>query len=79
MKSVANIMIELLQNYVKDDRKVGIDDLNRWPSDSILVEFLSAIITVGTVEELIKVRTSPYDLEPPTYILLLLVPPYLQN
>jgi RsiW-degrading membrane proteinase PrsW (M82 family) len=79
MKSVANIMMQLLQNYVKDDGKVGVDDLNRWPSDSIPVEFLSATITVGTVEELMKACASPHDLEPPTYTFLPSAPPYQQN
>ncbi|OQE16627.1 hypothetical protein PENSTE_c023G02063 [Penicillium steckii] len=60
MQSVANIMMELLQKYVKDDGKIGIDDLSRWSSDSTPVDFLSATISVGTVEALMK-ATPPHQ------------------
>lgn len=56
--SVGNIMMELLQKYVKDDGKVGIDDLNRWSSDSIPVNFLSATTSSDSIESLMQVCAS---------------------
>lgn len=45
--------MELMQKYVKDDGKVGVDD---WPSDSNAVGFLSATTSATSVNELIKVN-----------------------
>jgi hypothetical protein len=44
-----------MQKYVKDDGAIGIDDLNRWPSDSDAVGFLSATQSATSVNELTKV------------------------
>lgn len=48
--------MELMQKYVKDDGKVGVDDLALWPSDSNAVGFLSATTSATSVNELIKVN-----------------------
>ncbi|KAJ5346799.1 uncharacterized protein N7506_000052 [Penicillium brevicompactum] len=44
--------MELLQKYVKDEGAVGIDDLNRWPSNSLGVDFLSRTTTAGSIDSL---------------------------
>ncbi|KAJ5461025.1 uncharacterized protein N7458_002577, partial [Penicillium daleae] len=61
MRCLANIMMELLQKYVKDDGNIGIDDLDRWPSDSVPVEFLLATTVSDSVGSLMKVGTSLPD------------------
>ena len=58
MSCVGNIMMELLQKYVKDDGKVGIENLDRWPSDSVAVTFLSSTITASSLKTLMEVRIS---------------------
>jgi hypothetical protein len=52
LASIANITMELLQKYTKDDGAIGIDDLDRWPSNSIAVDFLSRTTSAGSVESL---------------------------
>lgn len=47
--------MELMQKYVKDDGVVGIDNLDRWPTRSAAVEFLSATTSAGSFEELKRV------------------------
>lgn len=47
--------MELLQKYVKSDGKVGIDNLDRWPSDSLAVGFLSTTTSADSLELLIQV------------------------
>lgn len=53
--SVANITMELMQKYVKDDGAVGVDNLERWPSDSTAVGFLSTTTSADSINELRKV------------------------
>lgn len=48
-------MIELIQKYIKEDGVIGIENLDRWPSDSAAVEFLSAITSANSTKELITV------------------------
>jgi hypothetical protein len=52
LASIANITMELLQKYTKDDGAIGIDDLDRWPSNSVAVDFLSRTISASSVESL---------------------------
>lgn len=47
--------MELMQKYTKDDGAVGIENLDRWPSDSAAVEFLSATTSASSAKELMKV------------------------
>lgn len=49
--------MQLMQKYVKDDGAIGIDDTERWQSDSAsaAVEFLSATTSAESFEELKKV------------------------
>jgi hypothetical protein len=58
MSCVGNIMMELLQKYVKDDGKVGVENLDRWPSDSAAVTFLSSTITASSLKTLMEVCIS---------------------
>ncbi|KAJ5883438.1 uncharacterized protein N7473_010324 [Penicillium subrubescens] len=52
---VGSIMMELLQNYTKDDGIVGIDNVDRWPSDSPPVTFLSSTTSASSLKSLMKV------------------------
>lgn len=47
--------MELMQKHLKEDGVVGIEDLDRWPSDSAAVEFLSATTSATSANELMKV------------------------
>ncbi|KAI1370059.1 hypothetical protein F4677DRAFT_439443 [Hypoxylon crocopeplum] len=46
--------MELMQGYTKEDGAVGVDDLERWPSDSAAVDFLSATTWASEVGQLIE-------------------------
>ncbi|RJE18044.1 hypothetical protein PHISCL_09618 [Aspergillus sclerotialis] len=46
--------MELMQKYVKEDGAVGVDNLERWPSDSMAVDFLSTTTSADSVNELKK-------------------------
>ena len=48
-------MMELMQKYVKEDGVVGIEDLDRWPSDSAAVDFLSATTSAISPKQLMTV------------------------
>ncbi len=48
-------MMELMQKHIKEDEVVGIENLDRWPSDSAAVEFLSATTSVSSAKELMTV------------------------
>lgn len=52
-------MMELMQKYVKDDGAVGVDNLDRWQGCPAALDFLSAIITASSFEELKKVCIPP--------------------
>ncbi|KAJ5589607.1 hypothetical protein N7537_012285 [Penicillium hordei] len=56
---VSRIMMELMQKYAKDDGAVGIDDLERWSACPAAIEFLSAITSASSFEELKKVCEPP--------------------
>ena len=52
--------MELMQKYSKDDDAIGIENLDRWPSDSHAVSFVSATTSATSVGELMKVsRCTP--------------------
>lgn len=52
--------MELIQKYVKDNDAVGVEDLNRWPSTSKAVVFLSETTSAVSVNELIQVGRLVY-------------------
>ena len=54
VRALGVIVMELMQGYAKEDGAVGIDDLFRWPSDSIAVNFLSTTVTASSVGALTK-------------------------
>lgn len=60
LASVARVMMELMQKYVKDDGVVGIDNLGRWRDRPAAIEFLSATTSAGSFEELKTVCRSPF-------------------
>jgi hypothetical protein len=47
--------MELMQKYVKEDGAIGIDNLQRWPSNSDAVGFLSATTSAASAVELLQV------------------------
>lgn len=51
-------MMELMQKYIKEDGAIGIDDLDRWHSNSDAVAFLSATTSAMSTEELFRVYTT---------------------
>lgn len=55
VRALSRIMMELMQKHVKEDGVVGIEDLDRWPSDSAAVEFLSATTSASSAKELMTV------------------------
>ena len=48
-------MMESTQKHVKEDGVVGIEDLDRWPSDSAAVDFLSATTCASSAKQLMTV------------------------
>ena len=48
-------MMELMQKHVKEDKVIGIEDLDRWPSDSAAVDFLSATTSASSAKQLMTV------------------------
>ncbi|CAG9951681.1 unnamed protein product [Clonostachys rosea f. rosea IK726] len=54
VEALGSIMMTLMQGYVKDDGVVGVDNLDRWRTDSRAVEFLSATTYVNDMNQLLK-------------------------
>ncbi|OJD15259.1 hypothetical protein AJ78_04481 [Emergomyces pasteurianus Ep9510] len=53
--------MNLMQKYSKDDDAIGVDNLNRWPFNSLAVSFLFTTSSADSVEELRQDSTSiPY-------------------
>ena len=55
VRALSRVMMELMQKHVKEDGVVGIEDLNRWPSDSAAVDFLSATTSASSATQLMTV------------------------
>ena len=55
VRALSRVMMELMQKHVKEDGVVGIEDLDRWPSDSAAVEFLSATTSASSAKQLMIV------------------------
>ena len=51
-------MMELLQKYVKEDGFIGIKNLDRWPFDSVVVEFPSSTTSANLAKELTTMSES---------------------
>jgi len=45
-----------MQKYTQDNGAVGVENLDRWPSDSDAVTFLSETTSAASARELRKVR-----------------------
>ena len=52
--------MELMQKYTKDDGAIGVDDLERWPSDCNAVGFLSMTTSATSVDELLQVTSTTF-------------------
>jgi len=47
--------MELMQKYVKDGGAIRVEDLDRWPSNSNAVAFLSLTTSAPLLDELLMV------------------------
>jgi hypothetical protein len=56
IEALAKIAMELMQGYIKDDGIRGVDDLVRWPVESMAFKFLEATTTAVSLEQLKQVR-----------------------
>ena len=54
--------MELMQKYTQDNGAVGVENLDRWPSDSDAVTFLSETTSAASICELREVF-SPFGQE----------------
>ncbi|KIW36748.1 uncharacterized protein PV06_11044 [Exophiala oligosperma] len=54
IRALGFITMELMQKYAKVDGTVGVDDLGRWPSDSLAARFLSETTSATSAERLLK-------------------------
>ncbi|KAI9772983.1 MAG: hypothetical protein M1840_008865 [Geoglossum simile] len=54
VKALGYITIALMQKYYKDDGLIGVENLDRWPSDSNAIDFLSMITSTTSIKELLK-------------------------
>ena len=59
VRALSRIIMELIQKHVKEDRVIGIEDLDRWPSDSAAVDFLSATTSAISAKQLMTVSRNP--------------------
>lgn len=59
MRALGIITMELMQKYTQDNGTVGVENLDRWPSDSDAVTFLSETTSAASARELSKV-SSPF-------------------
>jgi len=55
IEALSRVVMELMQGYSKEDRAIGVEDLDRWPSDSNAVNFLSTTVTAASLAELMEV------------------------
>ena len=58
--SLGYIVMELMQKYTKDGGAIGVEDLDRWPSNSNAVAFLSLTTSTPSLDELLKVSINCY-------------------
>ena len=61
VRAVGHMAMALMQKFSRDDGTIGIGDLNRWPSSSNAVSFLSETTCANSVAELIQVRRSQWS------------------
>jgi hypothetical protein len=57
IRALGYITMELMQKYPQEDGRIGLENLDRWPSNSKAVDFLSMTTSVTSVKELSKVRS----------------------
>jgi hypothetical protein len=55
IKRLASITMEIMQEYVKDDGVVGVDDVKRWPVDPDSFGFLLGLSATKSMESLKEV------------------------
>ncbi|KAI9769848.1 MAG: hypothetical protein M1840_003842 [Geoglossum simile] len=54
VKALGYITMALMQKYCKNDGPIGVENLDRWPSDSNAVDFLSMTTSTTSIKELLK-------------------------
>jgi hypothetical protein len=57
IRRLGNVMMELMDGYVKEDGNIGVDNPGRWSPDAL--NFLSATTSASSAKELRQVRESP--------------------
>lgn len=55
VKALGRIAMELMQKYTQDDGATGVEDFDRWPSDSKVVQFLAMTTSTTSIHALRKV------------------------
>ena len=58
-RDLGHVVMVLMQGYAKEDGAVGINDLERWPSDSLAIDFLSATTYASRTNQLLEVWHPP--------------------
>ena len=61
IRALGGIMMELMQKHAKDNGRIGIENLDRWPSDSAGFEFISATTFASSAKELINVNVHSFS------------------
>lgn len=57
VRALGIITMELMQKYTQDNGAVGVENLDRWPSDSDAVTFLSETTSAASARELREVSS----------------------
>ncbi len=55
VRALGRIMMELMQKHAKEDGRVGIENVDRWPTDSAAFDFVSATTFATSATELMQV------------------------
>ena len=58
MRALGYIAMELMQKYANDEGAIGLEDFDRWPSDSDAVDFLAMTTSATSVNELVQVSSA---------------------
>lgn len=53
-KALGHMAMELIQKYTQDDGATGVEDCDRWPSDSKAVQFLAMTTSITLIRTLRK-------------------------
>jgi hypothetical protein len=57
VQALGYITMELMQKYLHEGGRIGIEDLDRWPSNSAAVNFVSMAVSATSAKKLSTVRS----------------------